>query len=373
MKARYKYKYSMLAIESSQTAKSSEILDDLTDPGIPESKIIISDINGNKKFEYIPDVPDFYNGNEILQVGDDLYITYYWNSVTTAQNSRLLILKDLEVKNGTFKFSRQIVMDLQINAIHAMVSDGKYVYFSSRSSDVIGKLDSTDPENTYVTQPLTPLNSYSGDTFFVTKDYIFFGGYAALSPYRGRMIAVPSSLNTSEAIIMREFTSQSGYPFVYGDSKYVYYVEQDFASDTQKTLYKASLDNITQDQQLVINLPNLADIHSMVSDGIHLYLSTGRNPYLIKVHIETWTLVDIITIVEAQVPDPVDEGFYGSPETGFITDDIAYIKGKLFLPSELAVNKMLVYDAETLTFLNSYDSVKDIYGVIPFRKKYCLE
>jgi hypothetical protein len=92
------------------------------------------------------------------------------------------------------------------------------------------------------------------------------------------------------------------------------------------------------------------------------YVTTGRNPQLIKIDIPTFTVDSVTLITELQVANPLTPGFYGSPETGYITDDISVVGDYLYLPGEVAKPGIVVVEIANLANRTFTPTNNDIFG-----------
>ena len=363
----------VLSVESSQVSRLNSIPEDLTSNEVELSKILVYSVLHKKLlFTYTPALSDFKNANEIFLIGTDLYIVYYWNSVDINQKSKLIKLKNIRINliNNSLTYDNLEVVNTNVNTIHGSIFDESNIYLTSRREAKVCKLKIGDPLTSIQVYDLSSSGfAASADSLAVYGDNWYLPTYAAFSPiYTAKVsvvsIAEPTTFQADLISFQNKATSSSP-PIIIIFNDHAYVTEHYFAYSTNYTLHKINL-NSQSVTQININLDLPGDPHSFAIDETEnkMFITTGRNPQVSIIDLIQFQQVENHIISIAQIPDPIPSGYYGSPETGYITDDIAYGKGFLFMGSELGKPGLVVINTSNFNDSSIYPTTYDVFGSV---------
>jgi|GEM_PF-4314842 len=361
----------VLSIESSQVSRTNSIPDDLTSNTVDSSKILVYSVFDKKiLFSYTPPISDFKNANEILLIDNDLYVVYYWNSVDLSQKSRLIKFQNLRVDllNYTLDYDDLEIVDIGVNTIHGSIYDETNIYFTSRRETKICKLQ--------ISAPLADLEvfdlgssgfSASADSLAVYGDNWYLPTYAGFSPiYTSKVSVVKVSEPTTfiaDLISFENESNSSSPPIIMVYKDHAYITQNYFAYSSNYILHRINLTDQSAIQLTVIlDLPG--DPHSFAVDPSEnkMFITTGRNPQVSEIDLISFSQINNHIIRDAQTSDPIPFGYYGSPETGYITDDIAFGSGHLFMGSELGKPGFVVLNTSNFNDSSFYPTTYDVFG-----------
>lgn len=353
---------------------SSNLNYSLDDPATPRSKIhIIDGRTGDQLFTHDPiEIPEFKNANEILVIDNDIFIGYYWSWAQASETYRVAWLRNVRVNENESKLEYDEVeyKDTGVRLIHGMNADDEHIWLSSRQSRTLIQVPIKGDLSTMKLWNNTSIPTTAGLEEIIPHGEYVYSVYRRVvsGQWRGTVFRIKKSDPEATAEIVLSFESlnrQSAIGFIYIHNNYLYAPLHNFALESENELYRVNLFDLNDVENISISLPAAADLHAGVYINGSLWITTGRNPYLVKIDVLTFTVTEIVTLTEAQVPDPVVNGFYGSPETGYITDDIAALGDYLYLGAEVAVQGIVVVNIHDTSDrkLISDEWVYDNYGV----------
>lgn len=367
-------RFFVLSIESSQVSKIGQVVGDLTLESVELSKILVYSVRDrNILFSYTPPLDDFKNANEILVVGTDLYIVYYWNSADNTQKSKLVKFTNYKIDliNNTIIYDNIDTVDIGINAIHGTAVDSKYIYFSSRNERKFARVGIDADIADIEVYDLNPIAYYSGsDTMGVYNDDIYLPTFDLVGgQYFPRIFTVgvnQPTVKKPELIKMVGSFAQYVAPLMFVHDGYAYATEHWFGYNNFWLLNRINLIN-REVKVIRIETELPGDPHAFTVDPStnKMYITTARNPQLVTIDLYDFKQVGTHIVKAAQVADPMSNGYYGSPETGYITDDIVYGGGYLYMGIEMGKPGFLVmniYDFnDVLFFPTTYDVFGSVY------------
>ena len=368
-----------IAVESSIISTTGSY--SLTDPNIERSKLHIMDgLTGKELFSWDPtEIPDFKNANEIKIIDNDIFIVYYWNNFEPNVTSRIACIRNVsfDLENKEVYYEDIEYIDTNIRMIHGMYADNTHIWLSSRSVKTIGQLAIKSDLSTFQSWNNSNIPEPSGgtsmDDIVSDEDYVYIHSIDIVSNQSRstvrRLKKTDMEGDVDTVISFEPYPTQSTPSFlrIYGD--YLYFPKQDSALSENVELYRVNINNFYDFQVLPITLPNPGDLRAIVEANGSIWITTGRNPYLIQVDRRDFKTIGITELTEAQVPN-IPNGFYESLETGYITDDIAALGDYLYLGVEVAKQGVLVVNIHDLNnrYFYGTDWNYDCFGVA-VRKK----